>query len=212
MSSHPHSVDSVPRRRLLLLTVPALVHAVSTARAEGSKGRPGGKATTSRGADKAGPGPFVGRDAAKLPPAVADMRAAILAAVESGDITELRHAIELNEMKPEFGAGPGADPIAHFKSLSGDGQGREILAILGRLLDGPWASIPGGRDVENNRMYVWPAFAELPLGSLKPAEEVELLKLVTPAEAKAMRAANRWLWWRLSIGADGVWHTFVREK
>ena len=212
MSSHLLALVSAERRRLLLLAVPALVHAVSTAHAAGGQGRPAGKAAAAPGASKAGPGPIVGRDPAKLPPAVADMRAAILAAVESGDILELKHAIELNEMKPEFGAAPGADPIAHFKGLSGDGHGREILAILGRLLDGPWASIPGGRDVENNRMYVWPAFAELPLGSLKPAEEVELFKLVTPAEAKAMRAANRWLWWRLTIGADGVWHTFVREK
>lgn len=140
------------------------------------------------------------------------MRAAIMAAVESGDLAELKHAIELNEMKPDLGAAAGIDPLVHLKGLSGDGEGREILAILARLLEGPWASIPGGRDVENNRIYVWPAFAEIPLTSLKPAEEVELFKLVTPVEAKAMREAKRWQWWRLSIGADGVWHTFVREK
>ena len=140
------------------------------------------------------------------------MRSAILAAVESGDIGELRGAIELNEMKPDFGASPGSDPIAFLKTQSGDGEGREMLAILARLLDSAWAAIPGGRDIENNRMYVWPHFAEVPLARLTPAEEVALYRLVTPAEAKQMRDTGRWTSWRLSIGADGVWHGFVRAR
>lgn len=209
MWSHPQSQFSALRRRILLLAVPALVHATSTAFAAGEKKKDAGKSSAAA-AKKPGAGTIVGRDPAKLPPAVADMRAAIMAAVESGDIAELKHAIELNEMKPDLGAAPGADLIAHMKAISGDGQGREMLALLGRVLEASWASIPGGRDIENNRIYVWPAFAELPLVNLKPAEEVELYKLVTPAEAKAMRDAKRWLWWRLSIGADGVWHTFLR--
>ena len=138
------------------------------------------------------------------------MRSAILAAVESGDMADLKHAIDLNEMKPDFGAAQGTDPIAHLKAISGDGQGREMLAMLGRVLDAGWAVVPGGRDIENNRMFVWPWFAEVPLTALKPAEEVALYRLVTPAEAKTMREAKRWTWWRLTIGADGVWHTFSR--
>ena len=43
-------------------------------------------------------------------------------------------------------------------------------------------------------------------------EEVDLLRLVTPEEAKAMRAARKWTWWRLSIGADGTWHSFKKAE
>jgi hypothetical protein len=154
----------------------------------------------------------LGRGADKLPPAVADMRSAILSAVETGDIADLDMAIELNELKPEFGQDKGQDPIAHLKSRSGDGQGREMLAILSRVLESGWAAIPGGRDIENNRIYVWPWLAEVPLDKLTPVQEVALYRLVSPAEAKAMREARRWMWWRLSIGADGVWHTFLRTK
>jgi hypothetical protein len=154
----------------------------------------------------------LGHGADKLPPAVADLRAAILSAVEAGDIADLKPAVELNEQKPDVGQDQGQDPIAYLKSRSGDGQGREMLAILSRVLEAGWASIPGGRDIENNRIYVWPWFAEVPLDKLTPAQEVALYRLVTPAEAKAMRAGTRWMWWRLSIGADGVWQTFLRLK
>ena len=212
MSSHARADVLIGRRQLLVLSLSALVHPSTAVWAAGERARRPGKdaaAGAKTGAAQSGAA-IVGRDPAKLPPAVADMRSAILSAVESGDIGELKHAIELNELKPELGAAPGGDPIAHLKALSGDGQGREILALLGRLLESSWAAIPGGRDIENNRIYVWPAFAEIPLANLQPADEVELYRLVTPAEVKAMREAKRWMWWRLSIGADGVWHTFLR--
>jgi hypothetical protein len=154
--------------------------------------------------------PRTAQNAAELPHGVAEMREAILAAVRSGDLEDLRIAIELNELKPELGAAAGSDPIAHLRALSADGEGREILAILGKLLEGRFAVIPAGRDIENNRVYVWPHFAEIPLGALTPAQEVELHRLMSPAEAKAMRAANKWTWWRLAISADGTWLSFGR--
>ena len=197
------------RRRLLVLALFPLVYCSRAALAAGAT-KSG--STKDAATAKAGPGrePIIGRDISRLPPAVADMRGAILAAVEAGDIAELRGAIELNELKPDFGAPFGDDPIAFLKAQSGDGEGREMLAILGRLLDSGWAALPGGRDIENGRIYVWPYFAEVALDKLTAAEEVALYRLVTPAEAKAMRAAKRWTWWRLSIGADGVWHSFGR--
>ncbi|MGE0630225.1 MAG: hypothetical protein AB7O43_20715 [Hyphomicrobiaceae bacterium] len=139
------------------------------------------------------------------------MRYAILSAAEIGDIAELKHAIDLNELKPDLGAPAGGDPIAHLKAISGDGEGRDLLAVLSLILESGWAAVPGGKDVENNRIYVWPYFAEIPLDQLKPVEEVALYRLVRPAEVKAMKAVGRWTWWKLSIGADGVWHSFTRR-
>jgi hypothetical protein len=165
-----------------------------------------------------------------LPGAVEDMREAILSAVRSGDIEDLRHAYELNELKPDLGLNlgtdsgsrlgsnsgsdrsrPSDDPVAYWRRISEDGAGREILAILATLLDGGYVSLPLGRDLENDRVYVWPYFAEVPLDSLSPAQEVELLRLVSPARAAQMQAAGKYTYWRLAIGADGTWHSFKQQ-
>ena len=206
MSSPPSTAQFAIRRSILVLALSPLVYRAQPLLAAGERARreakPGAKAT----------GPVSGHETRLLPPAVADMRAAILNAVEVGDIAELRYAIELNELKPDFGAPPGSDPIAFLKAQSVDGKGGEMLAVLGRLLEGAWAAIPAGREIENNRIYVWPHFAEVPLAKLSPAEAAVLEQLVSPADVKAMREAGRWTWWRLAIGADGVWHSFVRGR
>ena len=147
-----------------------------------------------------------------LPPPVEEMRDAILAAVHSGDIEDLRPALEWNELRPHIADEPVDDPIAYWKRLSGDGEGREILAILGEILDCGPATLAIGNDVENNLVYVWPALAEADLSKLTPQQEVALYRFVSPARAKAMRESNRWQWWRLAIGADGTWHAFHKAE
>ena len=172
------------------------------ARAQSRKGgRTGGGLGTA-----AATGIITGRGAEGLPPAVIDMRSAMLAAVETGDIDELRAVMDLSELRPEVGAPAGVDAIAHLRSRSADGTGRDILALLGRLLAGGWAAIPGGRDIENNRIYVWPHYAEIPLAALQGEDLAGLQALAGAAEARAMVEARRYRGWRLSIGADGVWH------
>ncbi|MET0195482.1 MAG: hypothetical protein ABW200_19165 [Hyphomicrobiaceae bacterium] len=145
---------------------------------------------------------------AKLPAPVAEMREAILAAVRSGKIEELRHAYELNELKPELAQEPVSDPVAHWKKISGDGEGLEVLAALAEILEAGYVAMPLGRDIENNRIYVWPYFAEVPLQKLTAAQQVELLRLVPPAAAKEMLQTGKYTYWRLAIGADGTWHHF----
>lgn len=149
-------------------------------------------------------------DNAPLPPPVAEMREAILAAVRSGRIEDLQHALDWNELKPAIANERVDDPIGYWRKQSGDGGGREILAILGEILEGPPAVLPVGRDVENNSIYVWPRFAEMDLATLSPTDEVELYRLVKPAEVATMRAKKKWTWYRLAVGADGTWHTFQR--
>jgi hypothetical protein len=146
-----------------------------------------------------------------LPPPVIDMREAILAAVRSGRIEDLRPAIQMNELKPDFGAGS-EDPITFLSRTSRDGAGREMLAILANVLDAGHVTLPLGRDIENNRLYVWPYHAELPIAALTPAQHVELLRIAPASEVQAMIDAKRYTWWRLVIGADGTWHAFVRAK
>lgn len=193
------------RRTILVLALAGIVHcrASETTAQSRKKQAPSSPAKS----DPTGTG-----QRKPLPPGVVEMREAILSAVRTGDIEELRYAIELNELKPELGAPAGTDPIAHLRAISGDGEGRELLAVLGELLDMPHAALPVGRDIENNLLYVWPYLAEIPPAALTATQQVELLRLVSPAEAKAMRTVNKWQWWRLAIGADGTWHTFVKAR
>jgi hypothetical protein len=168
-------------------------------------------AAKSGGAKKPQSAPEVRYGTDRLPGPVQDMREAILSAVRSGRIEELRHAWELNELKPDLGVAPaGGDPIAHWKQISGDGEGREILAALGEILDAGYVVLPLGRDLENNKIYVWPYFAEVRLDKLTPSQEVELLRLITPAALRDMRSAGKYTHWRIAIGADGTWHSFRR--
>jgi len=150
-------------------------------------------------------------DPGTLPVPVEEMRQAILAATHSGDIDDLREPLDWNEIKPEVTAAAGEDPIAYWKRTSGDGNGREVLAALANILSLHPAELPLGQDLENNIIYVWPYLAEMDLSKLTPAQEVELLRLVGPAEAKAMRDKKKWTWWRLTIGADGTWHSFKKS-
>jgi hypothetical protein len=146
-----------------------------------------------------------------LPQPTAEMREAILAGALTGRIEELRVPLEWNELTPDVSDSRIDDPIAYWKKTSGDGEGREILAALANILQMRPAHLPLGKDLENNIIYVWPYLAEANLEKLTPAEEVDLLRLVSPAEADAMRKAKKWTWWRLAIGADGTWHSFKKR-
>lgn len=151
-------------------------------------------------------------DLVDLPGPVLEMRDAILAAVRHGEIDELRTAIEWNELPPEFGLPDGVDPIEHWRATSTDGNGRDLLALLGNLLAAAPARLPIGPDLENNDVYVWPYLSELSPKSLTPSEEVDLFRLVPADEAVAMRGRDKWTWYRLAIAADGTWHIFSKTQ
>ncbi len=150
----------------------------------------------------------LGRDISKLPPAVQRMRQAILAAAMSGDIEQLRVPIEMNEIHPIFAKAPVADPIAYLKSVSADGNGREILAILYNLLTTGYAvTNPGTKD----ETIVWPYHAVIPLNRLTPSQEVEIYRFLPPARLREMSAQGKYNFYSIGISRDGVWHYFTSE-
>jgi hypothetical protein len=150
----------------------------------------------------------LGRDIAKLPPEVQRMRQAILQAATSGDIEQLRTPIEMNEVHPIFGKDPIADPIAFLKSISSDGNGREMLAILYNLLTTGYAiTAPGTKD----EMVIWPYHAAIPLSGLTPSQEVEIYRFLSPTRLKEMIAQGSYRFYRVGIGPDGVWHYFSSD-
>ena len=190
---------------LFLLALPLLVHRTGT-HVEAQSSQAKQKASKPQ---SAAPQVHYGTDG--LPESVRGMREMLLSAVQSGQIEELRQAYDVNDIKPDLGAAT-TDPVTHWKKLSGDGEGRDVLAALSLILEAGYVVVPLGRDIENNRLYIWPYFAEAPLERLTPAQEVELLRLVPAAAAKDMQGKGRYTYWRLSIGADGSWHSFRKGE
>ena len=193
---------------LFLLALPLLVHCLGpVVPALSQTAKP--QAGTAKKQPPPPPKVIYGTD--DLPGPVREMRETMLAAIQSGQIEELRHVYDLNDLKPDLGVAPLSDPVAHWKRVSGDGAGREVLAVLSLILEAGYVVLPLGRDLENNRLYIWPYFAELPLDKLTPTQEVELLRLVPPAAMREMRGKGKYTHWRLAIGADGSWHSFRKD-
>ena len=150
----------------------------------------------------------LGRDVTKLPPGVQRMRQAILQAAVTGDIEALRVPIEMNEIPPVFAKSHSPGPIAYLKSVSADGNGREMLAILFNILTAGYAiTNPGTKD----EMIVWPYHAVIPLNALTPSQEMEIYRFLPPARLKEMIAQGKYGFYSVGIGRDGVWHYFSSE-
>lgn len=150
--------------------------------------------------------PEIHTDLSVLPERVRAMRDRILEAARSGDLQELHPVVEMNELKPTISFGGESDPIAYWKKVSSDGQGREIMAILSEILEMPFARTDTGT---SNEMYVWPYLAVLSPKKLTPAQQVDLYRLISPKEAKTMEEFGSYIHYRLGLGRDGTWHFFV---
>ncbi len=137
---------------------------------------------------------------------VGSMRERLILAARSGDIARLGVVFQMNETMPVFTRGAERDPVAFWKAASGDGEGREILAVLLNILDLPAALINKGTPQE---MYVWPYLAHLPLTDLSPRQSVDLYRLMTAQDVRDTRTLGAWVFWRLGIGPDGTVHFFL---
>ena len=201
---------------IVLLVAACLVHAAFATTAVPAEPNKAAKPVLAppKSAPKDRPGIVVAQSTTKVvPSAVRDMLDAILSAVHSGRIEDLSTAVDWNEMKPDLAPeGPIVDPIAYWKAQSADGKGRSILAAFGNLIETTPGTLAAGKDVENNRVFVWPGFADKPLSGLTSAEEVELYRLVSATEVAAMKSKGRYSGWRLAIGADGTWHSFRKVE
>lgn len=157
------------------------------------------------GAAPAGPPVEVHKGVEGLPPGVAKMRQRLLDAAYSGDLQRLKMAIQSNETPPIFSINEIGDPIDYLKSQSGDGQGLELLAILTDVLEAGWVRSKPGTPQE---MYIWPAFAAMPIDKLEPNQLVELYKIVTSSDLEEMKNNGRYTFYTVGIGPDGTWHWF----
>lgn len=146
-------------------------------------------------------------DVSLLPAPVRRMRELIMEAARSGDPERLRPLIgtgadttrlSLTEVE--------GDPVAYFKSISGDTEGHEMLAILLEVFEAGYARFDAGGEAE---LYVWPDFFAKPLDSLTPEERVDLFKLVTAGDYEDMVGFGSYIFFRAGITPEGRWLFFV---
>mgnify|MGYP001340732740 CR=1 FL=1 len=142
-----------------------------------------------------------------LPPEVKRMRELLMETARSGDIEKLRPLIGLGDSQTLLSlATLDGDPIDHLRSISGDGEGEEILAILLEVLEAGYVRVDAGQPSE---LYIWPYFFAVPLDSLTKVQKVELFKLVTAGDYEEMRNFGAYIFYRVGIAPDGTWVYFV---
>lgn len=150
--------------------------------------------------------PEIQYDPSDLPAPVRRLREQIIDAAVTGDIEKLREVFDANEGPPAMSATEMGDPIEQLLSLSGDSEGREILAILIEVLDAGYVHVDAGTPDE---MFIWPYFARYPLESLNGPQMVELFKLLTAGDYEDMKIYGVYLFYRVGIDPKGVWRYFL---
>lgn len=153
------------------------------------------------------PLPEVIYDLEKLPEPVRRMRELIVEACKSGDIQKLRSLVGTGDSATQLSlTDVEGDPIDFLKSLSGDTEGQEILAIMEEVMNAGYVHLDAGTPQE---LYVWPYFFALPLDKLDARQRVELFKIVTAGDYEDMKQFGTYIFYRVGITPEGKWAFFV---
>jgi len=151
--------------------------------------------------------PAILYDISTLPEPVARMRERIMDACKAGDIEALRQFLSTGARATQLSlAGMDGDPIDFLRTLSGDDEGHEILAILYEVLAAGFVHLDAGTPEE---LYVWPYFVASPIAGLTPPQRVELFKLVTAGDYEEMKTYGTYVFFRVGISPDGEWEFFI---
>ena len=147
------------------------------------------------------------RDLSALPAPAARMRELIIEAARTGEPERLRALLGTGPTATQLSlSGIEEDPIEYLRSISGDGQGLELLAIILDLLDAGFVHLDQGGA---NDLYVWPYFVATDLDALTPEQTVQLLRIVTAGDLEDMRNFGAYNFFRIGISPDGEWRFFI---
>jgi hypothetical protein len=153
------------------------------------------------------PIPEILYDISKLPPEVQRLRELLIEVCKSGDIEKLRPLLGTGDEMTQLSlAGMEGDPIDFLKSLAGDEDGQEILAILEEVLSAGYVHLDVGTPEE---LYVWPYFFAVPIDKLTGPQRVELFKIVTAGDYEEMKTYGSYIFYRVGITPEGRWAFFV---
>ena len=154
-----------------------------------------------------GPLPEIVYNLDRLPEPVRRMRDLIVEAAKTGDIEKLRPLIGIGQSVTQLSfGGVDGDPVEFLKSLSGDTEGQEILAILEEVLSAGYVKLDADTP---NELYVWPYFFGVPLDRLDARQRVELFKIVTAGDYEDMKTFGTYIFYRVGITPEGRWAFFV---
>ena len=157
--------------------------------------------------DPDAPLPEIIYDLGRLPEPVRRMHDLIVEACRSGDIERLRPLIGSGASMTQLSlADIDGDAIAFLKSLSGDSEGQEILAVMEEVLNAGYVHLDVGTPEE---LYVWPYFFAMPLDRLDARQRVELFKIVTAGDYEDMKQFGAYIFYRVGITPEGRWAFFV---
>jgi hypothetical protein len=140
-----------------------------------------------------------------LPEAVAETRAAILAAAQAGDYEQLRSVIEQDVFLSDYGFGEEQpDPVAKWQEL-----GSRPLQTMGAVLRMRHVV----RETNEGTLYQWPRLDPDSKPEDMTSEERELfLTFMNEEELKqAFNPDYGYTAPRLGILADGTWWFFIAE-
>lgn len=153
------------------------------------------------------PLPEILTDLEAIPFPVRKMRELLLAAAYSGDIEKLRPYIGYGDDVTMLSLGGlDEDPIQFLKTVSGDPEGQEILAILTEILEAPFVHQDAGTERE---LYVWPYFYAYPFQKLTPEQRVGLFRIITYGDYEEMASFGGYIFYRVGITPEGRWRFFV---
>jgi hypothetical protein len=140
-----------------------------------------------------------------LPGPVAEKRAAILAAAESGDYGALRAAVKPEVFLSDFGFGSEPDPAARWEEM-----GPEPLEIMGALLRMPHAV----RETNEGTLYQWPIYDHnSEAGDISARDRELFLTIMSEDEVEDLIPSEYgYTAPRLGILADGTWWFFILNR
>lgn len=151
--------------------------------------------------------PEILRDPSVLPFAARRMHELLIEAAKSGEVEKLREFMGTgDDITMLTLGGLDGDPVEFLKSMSGDGDGYEILAILEEVLEAGFIHLEAGTE---NEIYVWPYFYGIPLDRLDARQRVELYKLMTHGDYEDMKSFGAYAFYRVGITPAGRWRFFV---
>ncbi|MCB1387062.1 MAG: hypothetical protein KDJ80_14095 [Nitratireductor sp.] len=175
--------------------------------AEGTGDGASGDATGKTAAESDAELPDVITDPEEIPFPARKMRELILTAARSGDIEKLRPYLGYGDDVTMLSlAGYDDDPIAFLRSLSGDPEGHEILAIITEILEVPPVRVESGT---GDVLYVWPYFYSYPFDRLTPEQRVQMFRIITHGDYEEMTQFGSYIFYRLGITPEGRWRFFV---
>ena len=141
-----------------------------------------------------------------LPEQVKALRLKFLDIARLGEVEKLRPLFETFKEPPLLTFEDVEDPIEFLKTSSGDGEGRELLAILLEVLESGY--VLRDKD-EDGEIYIWPYFVDIPPEDLKPRQLVELFRLITAGDFEDMKAYGAYIFYRVGITPNGELKFFI---